>query len=114
MAISDRIAVMDHGVIVQEGSAEALSHRPASAFGAQGKPLLKFNTGGVSSRGTGLAATIVSRTFLGDKVEYQVRVGGQTLQVTDYGAGGSRAFAPGEAVTLEVPSTGVWILEGGT
>src|SRR5712692_1519129 len=35
MAISDRIAVMHQGVIVQEGSAEGLYHRPASEFVAQ-------------------------------------------------------------------------------
>jgi iron(III) transport system ATP-binding protein len=35
MAISDRIAVMDHGEIVQVGSAEALYHRPDSEFVAR-------------------------------------------------------------------------------
>ncbi|HWM79766.1 MAG TPA: ABC transporter ATP-binding protein, partial [Methylomirabilota bacterium] len=35
MAISDRIAVMHAGVIVQEGSAETLYRRPASEFVAQ-------------------------------------------------------------------------------
>ncbi|HSB77561.1 MAG TPA: ABC transporter ATP-binding protein [Candidatus Methylomirabilis sp.] len=35
MAISDRIAVMHQGRIVQEGTAETLYHRPASAFVAQ-------------------------------------------------------------------------------
>jgi len=33
--------------------------------------------------------------------------------VTDYGAGGARVLAPGEAVTLGVPATGVWLLGGG-
>jgi len=155
MAISDRIAVMQQGVIVQEGSAEALYHRPASEFVAQfigrtnllrGRVTAAAGTGvevevhgqrlhaaggasrpavgaavtlvlrpesiAISAGGRGLSGTVVSRTFLGEKVEYQVRVGGETLQVTDYGAGGSRVLAPGEAVTLEVPSTGVWILGG--
>jgi iron(III) transport system ATP-binding protein len=35
MAVSDRIAVMNQGAIVQEGSAADLYHRPASAFVAQ-------------------------------------------------------------------------------
>src|SRR5215469_16045447 len=35
MAISDRIAVMNQGVIVQEGSAETLYRRPTSEFVAQ-------------------------------------------------------------------------------
>jgi iron(III) transport system ATP-binding protein len=35
MAVSDRIAVMNQGSIVQLGSAEDLYHRPASQFVAQ-------------------------------------------------------------------------------
>lgn len=35
MAVSDRIAVMNQGSIVQEGSADDLYYRPASAFVAQ-------------------------------------------------------------------------------
>ena len=156
MAISDRIAVMHQGVIVQAGSAETLYHRPASEFvaqfigrtnllrgrvtaagdagveveveghrfrvaadgprpavGASVTLVLRPESIAISTGGAGLRGTVVSRTFLGEKVEYHVRVGGETLQVTDYGAGGSRILAPGESVTLEVPSTGVWILEDG-
>ncbi len=156
MAISDRIAVMHQGVIVQEGSAEGLYHRPASEFVAQfigrtnllrgrvaatgaagvevevpglrlviDQKSLRLPAGTavtlvlrpesitISTGGTGLRGTIVSRTFLGEKVEYHVRVDGDTLQVTDYGAGGARVLAPGEAVTLGVPATGVWLLGGG-
>ena len=32
MAVSDRIAVMNRGSVVQEGTAEDLYHRPASEF----------------------------------------------------------------------------------
>ena len=156
MAISDRIAVMHQGVIVQEGSAETLYHRPASEFVAQfigrtnllrgrvtaagdagieveaeghrlrvspsaARPalgasvtlVLRPESIAMSTGGAGLRGTVVSRTFLGEKVEYHVRVGGETLHVTAYGAGGSGLLAPGEAVTLDVPSSGVWILEGG-
>ncbi|HEV2054948.1 MAG TPA: ABC transporter ATP-binding protein [Methylomirabilota bacterium] len=156
MAISDRIAVMHQGVIVQEGSAETLYHRPASEFvaqfigrtnllrgrvtaagdagveveveghrfsvaadgprpavGASVTLVLRPESIAISTAGAGLRGTVVSRTFLGEKVEYHVRVGGETLHVTDYGAGGSRLLAPGGAVTLDVPATGVWILEGG-
>jgi iron(III) transport system ATP-binding protein len=156
MAISDRIAVMHQGVIVQEGSAETLYHRPASEFvaqfigrtnllrgrvtavggagveveveghrfsvaaqvprpalGASVTLVLRPESIAMSTGGAGLRGTIVSRTFLGEKVEYHVRVGRETLHVTAYGAGGSGLLAPGGAVTLDVPSSGVWILEGG-
>src|SRR6266446_4880011 len=112
MAISDRIAVMHQGVIVQEGSAEGLYHRPASEFvaqfigrtnllrgrvaatGAAGVEVevpgfrlaieqegLRATVGAavtlvlrpesitLSAGGAGLGGTIVSRTFLGEKVE---------------------------------------------
>jgi len=156
MAISDRIAVMHQGVIVQDGSAEDLYHRPVSEFVAQfigrtnllrgrvaaagadgieieapgfrlvvAQPGLRITAGAavtlvlrpesivLSAGGSGLGGTIVSRTFLGEKVEYHVRIGGETLQVTSYGAAGARIHAPGDAVTLEVPATGVWLLGGG-
>ena len=155
MAISDRIAVMHQGVIVQEGSAETLYRRPASEFVAQfigrtnllrgrvvaagtgeldvevqghrlrvatdGAPpavgaavtlVVRPESLGISRGGTGLAGTIVSRTFLGEKAEYQVQVGPDTLQVTVYGAGESSTLAAGEAVTLQVPASGVWTLAG--
>jgi ABC-type Fe3+/spermidine/putrescine transport system ATPase subunit len=155
MAISDRIAVMHQGVIVQEGSAETLYHRPASEFVAQfigrtnllrGRVTAAGDAGvdveveghrfrvasvgprpavgafvtlvlrpesiAVSAGGAGLRGTVISRTFLGEKVEYHVRVGGETLHVTAYGSGAAGLPAPGGAVALDVPSSGVWILEG--
>lgn len=155
MAISDRIAVMHQGVIVQEGSAETLYRRPASEFVAQfigrtnllrgrvvaarpseldvevqgqrfsvsadGAPpavgaavtlVIRPESLGISRGGAGLTGTIVSRTFLGEKAEYQVQVGSETLQVTVYGAGESSTLTAGQAVTLQVPASGVWALAG--
>src|SRR5438128_2915728 len=119
MAVSDRIAVMNQGSVVQIGTAEDLYHRPASPFVAQfvGRVNLlggrvveiagdtariemlgsviaaKALPGGIApgdavqlvlrpeaievERGgaaTGrLQATVVSRTFLGEKIEYVLR-----------------------------------------
>ena len=42
-----------------------------------------------------LRATVVSRTFLGEKIEYLVDCGGKTLQVVRYNAGPFDAVAPG-------------------
>ena len=154
MAISDRIAVMHQGVVVQEGSAETLYHRPASEFvaafigrtnllrgrvvaasagsmevdvqghrvrvaagdvprvpGAPVTLVVRPETLGFSRSGQGLPGTVVARTFLGEKLEYQVRVGTETLQVTLYGSGAAGAPGPGEAVMLEIPSTGLWLLD---
>jgi iron(III) transport system ATP-binding protein len=159
MAVSDRIAVMNQGTIVQEGTAEDLYHRPASEFVAHFIGRVNLLPGQVVGAGPGgieltvagarirvaghetrpspgstvrlvlrpeavdlrpaatstpdsgaLAGTIVSRTFLGEKVEYQVRVGETFLQVTRYGAGAPGAFEPGQAVTLHLPTDRVAFL----
>jgi len=147
MAISDRIAVMNQGVIVQEGTAETLYRNPGSEFVAQfiGRTnLLTARVIAVSSGrvdvevhgralwtphappnlragqtvrlvvrpetielrpvivGDGLLGTVASRTFLGEKVEYQVRVSGDLIQVTDYNPNNTGALQPGETVTLDM------------
>jgi iron(III) transport system ATP-binding protein len=60
---------------------------------------------------TGLPGTVVSRMFLGEKVEYHVRVGDDLVQVTSYNP--RRVFAPNEAVTLTLPMDGIPLLPGG-
>ena len=59
---------------------------------------------------SGPAGTVVTRTFLGEKVEYQVRVGDETLQVTRPGGAADARFAPGTAVTVRLPADGVGLL----
>ncbi len=158
MAISDRIAVMHEGVIVQEGTAETLYRSPASEFVAQfiGRTnLLTARVVGVSpSRadlevqgrllwtphappgltvgetvrlvvrpetielrpvfgGDGLQGTVAMRTFLGEKIEYQVRVGSELVHVTDYNPTLTGLLQPGETVTLDVPPDAVRVLPGG-
>ena len=59
----------------------------------------------------GLAGIVSSRMFLGEKVEYHVRVGEDLVQVTSYNP--REVFAPGEAVTLTLPTEGIALLPGG-
>ncbi|MBI4571906.1 MAG: ABC transporter ATP-binding protein [candidate division NC10 bacterium] len=159
MAISDRIAVMHQGAIVQEGTAEDLYRRPASEFVAQfiGRTnlltgrVLSADPGGVElevagqrlhlagetarvtvgetvrlvvrpegielapgGSATGIPGMIVSRTFLGEKAEYQVRMGKDVLQVTSYNPVQRGIFPPGQAVMLHFPSHGIQLLLGST
>ncbi|MBI4242447.1 MAG: ABC transporter ATP-binding protein [Candidatus Rokubacteria bacterium] len=158
MAISDRIAVMNEGVIVQEGTAEDLYHRPASEFVAQfiGRTnllagrVLSVAPGGIelevagqrlqmagsdpgvrsgeavrlvirpeaielrpTTSGDGLVGTIEGRTFLGEKVEYQVRAGTHLLQVASHDPAQKGAFAVGQRVTVRLPTDGVHLLSPG-
>ena len=159
MAISDRIAVMHQGAIVQEGTAEDLYRRPASEFVAQfigrtnllnGRVLLAAPGGielevpgqhlrlsGDAARVSvgqtvrlvvrpevielrpaesrdGIPGTIVSRTFLGEKAEYQVRVGDDLLQVTSYNPVQWGLFAVGQRVTLHLRTDSIQLLSEGS
>ena len=158
MAISDRIAVMHQGAIVQEGTAEDLYRRPASEFVAQFIGRTNLLTGRVRSvaakrievdvvgqrllfsddaanlapgqavrlvirpemitlrpgdSDTGLRGEILSRTFLGEKVEYQIRMGTDILQVTSYDPAKSGLFSCGERVTLHLRTDSIQLLSGG-
>jgi ABC-type Fe3+/spermidine/putrescine transport system ATPase subunit len=157
MAVSDRIAVMHAGTIVQTGTAEDLYHRPMSRFVAQfiGRANLldarveSIDANGVAIRvfarrfvlrelpegvaagdtvrlllrpeAIGLArpsavpheltAEVVSRTFLGEKIEYLLRCADEMLQVARYNAGASDLFHEGEAVALHFVEEAMIILK---
>ena len=148
MAVSDRIAVMNRGSIVQQGSAEDLYRRPADEFVARfigrvnlvpGRVVgalevealghrLRLSLSGQSvgatvrlvlrpemigllpAAGAGLAGTILSRTYLGEKTEYLVACGGETLQVACHGAGPEASLAEGAQVSVRLPAEGVTVL----
>jgi iron(III) transport system ATP-binding protein len=159
MAISDRIAVMHQGEIVQEGTAEDLYRRPASEFVAQfiGRTNLlngrvvgagpagievevagrRIRLAGSTARLTtdqrvrlvvrpevielqpegvseGIQGTVLSRTFLGEKAEYQIRVGTDLIQVTSYNPVQRGLFLPGQKVKLHLPSEGIQYLSEGS
>jgi ABC-type Fe3+/spermidine/putrescine transport system ATPase subunit len=134
MAISDRIAVMDKGVVVQNDTAETLYYRPATEFVARfiGRtnllsakalspslvevegvqvPLAGNFTPGAPLRlvvrpemidvrapaaGESANATVVSRTFLGEKTDYHVALGGSVLQVATTAHARIKALEPGQ------------------
>jgi len=158
MAISDRIAVMNRGTIVQEGTAEDLYRRPSSEFVAQfigrvnllaarvlgaapghvdlevtGHRLRVADGGLAPAAGEsvrlfvrpealelvpvgsdGPTGVVLARTFLGEKVEYQVRLGTDVLQVTRYNPTPGAVFAPGQSVAIRLPSDGVRLLREAT
>jgi ABC-type Fe3+/spermidine/putrescine transport system ATPase subunit len=153
MAVSDRIAVMNHGSVVQVGTAADLYHRPESEFVAQfvgrvnliagrmvafdrdtarialphgeivaraaaahvapGEPVqiaLRPEAIELVRDGGPLDATVLSSTFLGDKIEYLVRWNDETLQVARYNAGPAAAIQDGTAVTLRFAADAAMVL----
>jgi iron(III) transport system ATP-binding protein len=158
MAISDRIAVMNKGVIEQVGTAESLYRQPASVFVARfigrtnlieaavkvvsagrvdvtiaGQPHAVHGSGldvrpgeralaivrpeaiEIAAPSGGLEGKVVARTYLGEKMEYDIEVAGQRLQIVRFNPPPSERFAPGDTVTVRLPNEGVQLLpaEGG-
>ncbi len=153
MAISDRIAVMEAGRIVQLDTAEALYRRPASAFVAGfigranllraivrsvadgratldvGGQILVMPAEGVPAAGdpvsvvvrpekvaivasnTGPTAVVQSRTYLGDKIEYEVTFGGQTLTIVRFNPADGEDFSPGTSVSLSLREADIRLVE---
>jgi len=157
MAVSDRIAVMSQGSVVQEGSAEDLYYRPASQFvagfigrvnlipgtiarapdgrlaiaalgtmiddGEINETTSRFEAGdavqvvlrpeavAVARDGEGsLRAKVVSRTFLGEKVEYIFDCAGTPLSSVRYNAGPKDIVLEGAEVSLSIATEGVGVL----
>ncbi|HWZ71847.1 MAG TPA: ABC transporter ATP-binding protein [Casimicrobiaceae bacterium] len=159
MAVSDRIAVMHQGSVVQEGTAEDLYHHPKSQFVAQfvgrmnlvagrvtaiareeasiaalgalisaplprrdlapGDPIqiivrpeaIEIVRGGDEKTQSGLLpAAIVSRTFLGEKIEYLARCADEMLQIVRYNEGPGALIPEGAAVFLRFAVDAVTVL----
>jgi spermidine/putrescine ABC transporter ATP-binding subunit len=144
MAISDRIAVMEAGRIVQLDSAEALYRRPATAFvagfigranllhatvetvspdqttldiggqkiaiRAQGAPapgdpvgvVVRPEAIAIVSSQTGLTGVVQSRTYLGDKIEYEVTFGGQLLNIVRFNPADDEGVSLGTTVSISI------------
>src|SRR6266852_2348158 len=97
MAVSDRIAVMSEGAVVQEGTAEDLYHRPASAFVARFIGRANLLAGRVVEAGAGVVTVAVSDARLrlpatapiplGEEVRLVVRP--ESVEVQAEGSGGA-------------------------
>jgi len=85
---------------------------PPAAAGGSVHLVLRPEAIALGPAGAGaIPGTVLSRTFLGEKVEYRVRVGAEELQVTAYGA--QRLFDAGQPVGIRLPTDWVTILPGG-
>ncbi|MEH2563318.1 ABC transporter ATP-binding protein [Bradyrhizobium sp. AZCC 2289] len=149
MAISDRIAVMEAGRIVQLDTAEALYRRPGSAFVAgfigranllratvesvrdgrmmidiggqklvmrsEGAPapgnpvsvIVRPESIAIVASSSGPTGVVRTRTYLGDKIEYEVTFGGQMLNIVRFNPADDEEFLPGDTVSLRIPETNV-------
>jgi iron(III) transport system ATP-binding protein len=154
MAVSDRIAVMSQGSIVQLGTAEDLYYRPASEFVARFVGRVNLVAATVTSidgdiatvavlgacarvraarsvrtgdavrlvlrpeaitlladgASSAIRATLVSRTFLGEKAEYRLSCNGEALQAVRYNAGPADRLPDGATVGLRIDEDAITIV----
>ena len=106
MAMADRVAVMDHGVLQQLGSPDDLYERPANLFVAQfiGEPPMNLLPGRLERRGDGLVLYGVSGELalpaavtaeLADRTRTDVVVGVRSEHLRLADAAGPGAGLPG-------------------
>lgn len=60
---------------------------------------------------TGASGIVRSRTYLGDKIEYEVAFGSQRLNIVRYNPTGAEDFRPGETVHLGIPGSSIRLLD---
>jgi iron(III) transport system ATP-binding protein len=60
--------------------------------------------------GEGLPGKVSTRTYLGEKIEYEVAVAGQMIQIVRFNPPPTERFEPGAAVSVRLPHEGVQLL----
>jgi iron(III) transport system ATP-binding protein len=85
--------------------------RPGQTVTAVVRPEALAIVAGEKAEG-GLAGVIASCTYLGDKCEYAVDLGGIPVQVAKANPQSGDRLAPGTKVTVHLPATGLQLLPG--
>ena len=106
LSLSDRIAVMKQGCIVQNGTPEEIYYEPANeeiaAFIGKTNPDFLRPEELFLTEDPAASCTILERQFMGSHTEYLVTDGERNWQVSMFGQAGSR-FQPGMKVRLGMP-----------
>ena len=109
--LAARVVAVRGGVVEVDVAGQRLglaTSAPGVAPGAAVQLVVRPESIGLDGdAGAGPTGEVVTRTFLGEKHEYEVRVGDAVLQVTSTSG---RGVQPGERVRLRLPTQGVTIL----
>ena len=117
-----RTNLLDAAVVGRDGDrvvldieGQRLSVKASAAFepGDAVRAMIRPEAIGIGPAGEGLRATVVTRTYLGDKVEYVARFASRDLHIVRFNPAESERFAPGSEVMISLPSDGVQLLPGG-
>jgi ABC-type Fe3+/spermidine/putrescine transport system ATPase subunit len=61
----------------------------------------------IATSASGLTGVVEARTYLGDKIEYEVTFGGQTLNIVRFNPAEHEVLLPGTNVFLSIPEANV-------
>ena len=92
---------------------QAAATGAASSLGKTIQAVVRPEALAIDAAGAGasLPGTVVTRTYLGEKVEYLIAAGDETLQVVQLGPAEARRFPSGTSVGIRLPATGIHLIE---
>jgi iron(III) transport system ATP-binding protein len=80
------------------------------ANGAKVSVVVRPESISIAAFGDGIRATVTGRVYLGDKVEYTVRLGDETLQIVRSDPPEAEDISPGQEISMRLPGDGVEVL----
>jgi ABC-type Fe3+/spermidine/putrescine transport system ATPase subunit len=101
-SLADDVAILDVG-----GEILAMPAQGVPAAGSAVNVVIRPESIAIEKSGQGPMAVVQSRTYLGDKIEYEVSFGGQTLTIVRFNPEEDEAVLPGTAVSLDIPAANI-------
>jgi iron(III) transport system ATP-binding protein len=98
-----------NGVATLDVDGEMLT-MPADGLPAPGSPVnvvIRPESIAIEKSKTGPTAVVRTRTYLGDKIEYEVTFGGQTLTIVRFNPAEDEEVLPGTHVSLDIPAASI-------
>ena len=103
----------DYAILDIEGQRLPVRTTAALGPGDAVRAMIRPEAVGIGPPGTGLRASVLTRTYLGDKVEYVVRFASHNLHIVRFNPAENERFEPGGEVRIELPPDGLQLLPRG-
>jgi iron(III) transport system ATP-binding protein len=101
-SVADGRAMLDVGGEILTMPAEGVP-----AAGSAVSVVIRPESIAIAASNAGPKAVVQTRTYLGDKIEYEVSFGGQTVTVVRFNPAGDEAVLPGTVVSLDIPAANI-------
>ena len=104
-----RVTQIVEGRVILEvdGESLAVASDAAPAPGSIVKAIIRPESISIVQRPTTMKAVVRSRTYLGDKIEYEVSFGAQKLNIVHFNPTEAGDFYPGQTAYLSIPESNI-------